>query len=206
MSDIRIENVRLSFASLMEPYLHDSTSEPTFVIDALIPEDDAQLKLIKALMLEVATEKWGEKGRQVLKMLVGEGNTFLRDGNKKINRDGDAYEGYPGHRYIKARNKVQPLLLDRDENEIDKLKGKDIPYSGCYAHIIIDVWAQDHTKNGRRINAKLLGVMFAAEGEPFGSGPQRASASAFAGLSSSDGEQDDDLGLDDDLGFDDIPF
>lgn len=202
MSDIRIENVRLSFASLMEPYQHNGKGEAAFVTDALVPKDDAQVKLIKATMLEVATEKWGEKGRQVLKMLVSEGKTFFRDGDTKINKDGEAYEGYPDHIYLKARNKVRPLLLDRNEKPIDALKGKDIPYGGCYAHIIINVWAQDN-EYGRRINAKLLGVMFAAEGEPFGSGPQRASASAFAGLSSSDGELDEPDGFEDDedLGF-----
>jgi len=201
MSDIRIENVRLSFPSLLEPSQFNEKADPVFKAYFLIAKDDPQVKLIKAAMLEAANERWGENGKKRLSVLFKKGDTCLRDGDEKVNRDDEVLDGYGGCYYIRANNAVQPLLLDRNENEIDKLKGKDIPYAGCFVHTVLNVWAQD-SHNSIRVNAKLLGVMFAAEGEPFGSGPQRASASAFAGLSSSDGELDEPDGFDDDdLGF-----
>jgi len=196
MSDIRIEHVRLSFANLLKPTKFSESDEPRFRTDLLIPKDDPQVKVIKRAMLEAANERWGEKGKQQLQVLLGKEKTFLRDGDEKVSGDGEALDGYPGHYYLRASNAVKPLLLDRNEEELDPLKGsKDTPYSGCYVHVILNVWAQD-SHNTRRVNAKLLGVMFHEDGESFGSGPQRADKSAFAGLaetaSDSDGSFDDD--------------
>ena len=201
MSDIRIENVRLSFPSLLEPSQFNDKAAAVFKADFLIAKDDPQVKLLKAAMLEAANDRWGENGKKRLGVLFKKGDTCLRDGDEKVNREGDVLDGYEGCYYIRANNAVQPLLLDRHENEINKLKGRDIPYAGCYVHTMLNVWAQD-SHGSIRVNAKLLGVMFAEDGESFGSGPQRANASAFAGLSSSDGEQDDEPDDDlDDLGF-----
>jgi len=191
MDDLRIENVRLSFPSLLEPNRFNEKSDPVFKCDLLIPKDDPQVDVIKRAMLGAATERWGEGGKKRLGVLFKKGDTCLRDGDEKTNPEGDVLDGYEGCFYLRANNAVQPLLLDSKEEPIDKLKGKDIPYAGCFVHVVLNVWAQD-SHGALRVNAKLLGVMFAGDGESFGSGPQRASASAFAGLgeTSSDDEED----------------
>jgi len=199
MPDFRIENARLSFAHLLKPNQFNPQDEPRFKSDFLVPKEDPQIKQFKRAMLGAANDRWGEKGRDVLKMLIGDEKTCLRDGDKKTDKDGTQLPEYVGHYYIRGSNAAKPLLLGLDGEPVDPLKGaEDVAYSGCYAHAFLNVWAQD-SHGTRRVNSKLLGVMFAAHGEPLGSGQQVADKSAFADLAGKSAPDDayDDSDLDD---------
>jgi hypothetical protein len=83
--------------------------------------------------------------------------------------DGDLkdYDGYANQFYIRASNQVRPTIVDRNRATITEKDGKI--YSGCYVNAIVSLWAQDN-KFGKRINANLRGVQFAADGEAFAGG------------------------------------
>ena len=89
-------------------------------------------------------------------------------------------EGYPNNHYIKARNKVRPLVIDKDRTKIlDESTGR--PYGGCYVNANIEIYAQDNGF-GKRINASLKGVQFFRDGDAF-SGGAPASEDDFDDLS-----------------------
>lgn len=167
---IKLNHVRLSFPSLFQKAQFDGTEtkyEATFLLDKV--KHAATIKEIEAFIAaKVASDL---KGAKV-------------PGNKLCLRDGDEveYDGYAGHMTLKASTKKRPLVLNKDKSPLTEEDG--VVYSGCYVNAIIDLWAQDN-QFGKRINATLLGVQFAADGEAFSSGGKSANPDDFDDL---DGE------------------
>jgi len=90
--------------------------------------------------------------------------TPLRDGGEKSHIDGYGEDVM----FINANNKARPEIRDRDgRTPLAEEDGR--PYAGCYVHAILQLWAQDN-KWGKRINASLLGIQFAGDGDAFSGG------------------------------------
>lgn len=167
LGEVRLKNVRLSFANLFEPQqgiMDEATGkrgEPKYNCSFLIPKDTADGKAIMAALKKASAEvkeaKWG-KNQPNLKP------------EKLCVRDGDleAYDGYAGHFYVSSSNSRQPVLVDRDRSPLQKESGK--LYSGCYVNAIVRIWAQDN-QYGKRVNASLEAVQFLRHGEAFGAKP-----------------------------------
>lgn len=153
---IMLHNVRLSFPSLWqhEVFGGETTGKyaATFILDKTAHAK--QIAQIQEAIAEVLKEL-------KVKALPPE-KIALKDG------DTTGREEYEGAWVIKATTKKRPTVIDRDKTPLVEEDGK--PYSGCYVNAIIDLWKQDNSY-GRRINANLLGVQFAKDGEAFGSGP-----------------------------------
>jgi hypothetical protein len=71
-------------------------------------------------------------------------------------------------------------VVDRDRTPLTASDGK--PYAGCFVNAVVELWAQDN-QYGKRINASLGGVQFAADGDAFGGGGVRTEADDFDDLS-----------------------
>ena len=155
MAKIKLNNVRLSFPSLFHKAVFngDETKyEATFLIDK-----ESQADLIKgiekAIAEKIKTELKGAK--------LPSDKICLKDG------DDIDYDGYAGHMSIKASNNKRPMVLDNDKSPLTEDDNRI--YAGCYVNVIIELWAQNNSW-GKRINANLLGVQFAKDGETFGDG------------------------------------
>jgi hypothetical protein len=162
---VKISNARLAFPALFKPaQFAGNQGEPKFSATFLIPKSDAQVKGIKAIIQNVAVEKWADKGAKILEELTKGDRICLHDGDNK-----DQYDGFSGCMSINASNKLAPKILDRDRNILSEDNGK--PYAGCYVNASVDIWAQDN-QYGKRINATLRGVQFVKDGDAFvGGGP-----------------------------------
>ena len=120
---------------------------------------------------------WDKKAAAELKALNAAGRVCLKDGDTK------AYDGYPGNWFVSASSKTQPQIFDRDTTPIsDESVGR--PYGGCKVYAWITVWVQDN-QFGKRINASIERVQFAADGTPF-SGTSRASLGAVEAIEDED--------------------
>src|SRR6185437_7635811 len=151
---ITLHNVRLSFANLFEARAGDTPgSKPKYSVASLFPKDHPDLPALKALMGKVAKDKWGDKAAAIGKSLEAGDKLAVHDGDAK-----SEYEGYAGNLFMNASNTRRPLLIDRDAQTI-LVQADDRPYSGCYANVRVQIWAQDN-EFGKRINASLLGVQF----------------------------------------------
>jgi hypothetical protein len=161
---IKLNNVRLSFPSLFQKAQFDGAEtkyEATFLLDkvkhaSVIKEIDAAIKS------KIIADLKGAR--------VPAEKLCLRDG------DETEYEGYAGHMTLKASTKKRPLVLNKDKSPLTEEDG--VVYSGCYVNAIIDLWTQNNNY-GKRINATLLGVQFAGDGEAFSSGGSTATADDF---------------------------
>lgn len=180
IGEVILKNVRLSFVALFKPGEPQKNDEGEMVPgkykanllnpkeghDDYDPENHPQnMKKLKAASEQVKTEKWGkpEKWPKFKPEKV-----FLRDGNL------ENWDGYEGCFYVSANNPNQPVLVDRKKDAKGKWieltvqnGGPRLLYSGAWANVIVRIWAQDHIKHGKRLNASIESVQFLRHGEAF---------------------------------------
>lgn len=155
MSNIKMQNVRLSFPSLFrfEEFGGESTGKyaATFVLDK---KDHADT--IDKIQKEMARlQKEELKGKLPAEKLA------MKDGDEMGRPE------FEGKMTIKASTKRRPTVINRDKSPI--AEEDEVIYAGCYVNAIISLWPQNN-QYGKRVNASLEGVQFARDGEPFGAG------------------------------------
>lgn len=196
LGEVRLENVRLSFAHLFEPQdgkVDEETGKKgedkyncAFLMSKTDDTGTKNLQRIKKAADAVKKNKWGDNIPKLKPEKV-----CLRDGEL------EDWDGYDGHFYLTASNTRPPVLVDRDRAPLKKSDGK--LYSGCFVNAIVRLWAQDN-KHGKRLNASLEAVQFYKHGEAFGAKPVDPNA-AFDDVSDTAddlapiGGGDDDDGL-----------
>lgn len=178
---IKLQGARIAFPNLFEPRAVEGEGTPAYSASFIFAKDSPNVKALNDAFEEVALEKWGAKGAVILAQLKAADKICLHDGDLK-----DKFDGYAGNLFVSARNKVKPLVMDRDKTALEARDGR--PYAGCYVNGSIEIWAQDN-KFGKRINATLRGVQFLRDGEAFAGGAP-ADESEFDSV-----EGDDDGGL-----------
>lgn len=190
--NILIPNARLNWGRLFVPEgvtLADGTvtapafsAEFIFPLDAMGTDEAGQpAKLVDVFgkeLVAVATQQWREHAMSTLAMLRKEGRICLST-DPKLDRNGVPAEAYIGQARITTRSRVRPAVFDADGTPLLNDTGR--LYDGCYVHAIVSLWVQDHPKGGRRVNANVVGVRFAKDGDAF-SGGQTIGADAFGPL------------------------
>lgn len=173
---IILKNVRCSFPQL---YRAETRGEQTFdtgITVLLDPKKDAgQLTEIKnAINQEIA-----ENTQLKRKPPSGE-KLCLRPGNR---------DEYPeGHLMLRANSKRPPVVLHKNMEKMTEADNKI--YSGCYVNVKIEIWGQSN-QLGKRVNAKLLAVQFAGDGESF-DGSYVSEETAVEGFGSLGDDSEDD--------------
>ena len=171
--------VRLAFAQhLFTAGTVGGEGKPAFSSTAILPPDHPVLAEVAAAGEKVAKEKWGAKADAILKQIKAKDFFVIHDGDSKAQ-----YEGFEGNKYISMRSDKRPNVFNKDMTQLVESDG--VIYSGCYAHVMIEVWAQDNSY-GKRINAQLTGVMFSRDGDSFGGGATPAKPDDFADLSAAE--------------------
>lgn len=167
---VQLRGVRGSFLHIFTPQTNVNDDgdavdsfNGVFIID---PKSDNVAALDKAIK-EVAAEKWKDKADSTLEYLI-EQNRVCFHRKPKRTSSGEVIDGFDGKYWISASDAARPLVLDRDKTPL--VQGDGRPYSGCYVNAIVELWAQDNPKYGRRINASLKGVQFVRHGDSFGGG------------------------------------
>lgn len=177
---VKLSNVRLAFPELWEAKQFDGSGDFKFSATFLIPKDHPVLKELESAIKQVATAKWGAKAESILASIRGNNQKFcLRDGAEKPD-----YEGYQDQYFIRASNKVRPLVIDRDRTPLIAQDGR--PYSGCYVNATITIFTYEN--KGKGIAASLGGVQFFRDGDAF-KGGGTASEDDFEDLSVAEEEE-----------------
>ena len=87
----------------------------------------------------------------------------LKDGNNSTRAE---YEGYFT---VSARNDNKPIVFKPNSNDKAENMEESKIYSGCYVDAKISLWPQNN-KYGKRVNAQLIALRYAGEGEAFSAG------------------------------------
>lgn len=178
MPRMTVKNLRLGFPAIyaMKAF---GEGDPAYGAKFPVPPDHPQVKDIDAAMLQAAKDKWGDKGPDILKLLIEDNRVCFVHKEYRSKKDGAPYDGFKDAFYLSARNggdtPTKPSAFAADNSPAGADSG--IIYAGCYVDASIDIYAQDNSF-GRRINCSLRGVRFAGPGEAF-SGGQPASADEF---------------------------
>ena len=180
-NEIRLEDVRLSFPKLWTPEPFPGGQDPTAYFSAqfILEKGHPQIKILEALMLKLANEKWNARGAAVLKAAKAVGKVFMRDGDST-----PEVEGYEGNFFVSARSKTRPTTLDGQRNPVTESDG--VIYGGCYVNAIISCYAYVKGNNG--LGAGLKGVQFKRKGDAFSGGGTPAESDDFDEISVDDAD------------------
>lgn len=177
-----IENCRIAFANDLFVAKAVRGGKPRYSSSFLIPPTHPAVVKLRAVIERVANEKWGAKGPAILKALEAQDKTCLHDGNLK------SYTGYEGNLYVSAARRPEegkPRVVDRNANDVTQDMG--VIYSGCRVIALLEIWAQDSTDFGKRVNATIRGVQFFGDDVRF-SGSGSASDDEFQKLDATNEE------------------
>lgn len=195
--EVKLQNVRLSFFHGFKPQERrdDKTKELVGYNynTSILLDKKTQAELIaqvKDAMRKARDSEWGENPPR-----IPAERYCLRDGEPADPDTGEAkplYEGYGGQMVLSANRvitvedyeAIKKGEKDRPVTIIGPRKGANgkfailnensefAPYSGCYANVIVRIYALNKSDWPARINASLEAVQFRAHGERFGgSGP-----------------------------------
>lgn len=155
-SKVRLKNVRLSFPQLFTPKSVNG-SEPKYSASFLMDKatDRKQLDAIEKAIEECKKAKWGANLPKGIKSCLHEGSSKEFDGYDETNM------------FVSTSSSRRPVVVDRDLQPLTSADNK--PYAGSFVNATIRLWAQDN-QFGKRINAEVLAVQFAKDGEAFGGG------------------------------------
>lgn len=172
-----LKNVRLAFTQRLWRAESPEAGKPgSFGCTIILQKDDPQVAAIKKRMAEVRAAKWGANPPPNIKYC-------LRDGAEKEHLAGFG----PDTVFFNANSKTRIGIFDKDgKTPLTEADGK--PYSGCFANVMIDFWAQNPADPtwGKKINAGISGVQFAGDGEAFAGGTAPAAPGSFDPLDDSD--------------------
>lgn len=152
MSKIKVARTRLSFPSLFRTakFGEEDTGkyEATFILDKV--KHAKEIEQIKTAMQEMIKEG---------KAKIPSDKLCLKDGDESGRPE------FEGAYTLKASTKKRPVVIGKDRAPLTE--EDNVMYAGCYVNAIFSLWRQDN-QFGKRINAQLDGLQFAAEGEAFG--------------------------------------
>lgn len=176
---VKIADARLAFAQhLFTAGTVGGEGKPAYSLTAILPPDHPAIAELEAAEEAVAEAKWDKKAKANLQAIRNAGKGVVKDGDLKAN-----YAGFEGNKYVSTRSDKRPNVYGKDGSQLSEDDG--VIYSGCYGHVIVEVWAQDN-QYGKRINAQITGVMFTRDGDSFGGGATPATADDFADLSAAE--------------------
>lgn len=161
---------RLAFPKLNKPEEFkagqgNARYSAAFLID---PKSDSAKKVVAAIK-EAAKETWPKNGDKKYEQLKSQDKLALHDGNNKADLD-----GYEGMLYLNASAKPEmpPTLLyskNGKNHNVENREEQTLIYAGCYVVARVTFWGQTANSGfGERINASLLAVQFAGDGDRFG--------------------------------------
>lgn len=145
---IILNDVRLSFPSLMQTETYNGQDTGKYAATFLIPKGTEQAKMIKEAEKAIF-QGFGKKVK-----------TCIKDGDS----EDITYDGYAGHWAIKCNTKRKPVVLNRDKTPIEDIE--EICYAGCYVNASIELYPLDN-QYGKRVCGQLNGIQFVKDGEPF---------------------------------------
>lgn len=154
---------RISYPALIEPQAGPNGGAAKFGGTFLMPKTnkDAVMPLHDAIMKE-GKAFFGDKfealkNSGVLKLP-------LKDGDKKLDGDGNPALGYAGTLYAAARSKTRPKIV----NQMKQPLAPEEVYAGCWVHAVVAVYGYNYENMSKGVGLSLLGVQFIKDDERFG--------------------------------------
>lgn len=155
-TQVTLKRVRLAFVKVNKPEEFTvGDGKPRYSVSILMEKGGDNQQLLTGAIRAAAIGKWGDKAADELKRLKLQARLCMYDGDSK------EYAGFEGMTAANASCSADmpPTLVTRGRQRLVNAEQSQI-YSGCWANVIVNTWAQEHPTFGKRINAELKGIQF----------------------------------------------
>lgn len=174
-NEVLLQNVRMSYVHLLEPYQNPNQvgQEPKYSAMILVPKTDAaQVQAIQNAIdatIAEARVKYGAKVPAMPKTPIHDGDGYT-PGGKEYGPE------CKGHWVFNASQvlKFKPEVVDMQGNPLTE---PSQVYSGMYVNVLINFYFYNNQSAG--ISAGLGPVQKVRDGEPLGGGAPASAASVF---------------------------
>lgn len=215
MSDIpakiKIRRARAQYPNVFVAKNFEGEGRERYSITLILPKDHPDLAALTKYQKQVAQEKFGSKTAAVYKEMQASNRLAIHDGDTKAAKPGFADNlfinagVYEDDDAVAGGLPVYDKFKDAATGKAKKLTAADGRiYAGCYVNAVINLWAQDN-QWGRRINAKLLSVQFADDGEKLSFGAT-SDADDYEAVDEPAAEMPEEAGTTEAPAGDDFPF
>lgn len=156
---IHLENVRLSYPHLDEPWAKD-------------PAKDKVRYSATFLMPKTTHREAKDLIKEHNENLMKAGKVPFIKPDARCLRDGDqtGKPEYAGNYYVASGETNPPAIRTQTPGQrLTPEQTKRMFYAGCYVNAVVRPWLQNNV-HGKRVNAGLTAVQFLRDGEPFGEG------------------------------------
>jgi len=195
---VKLRNVKTPralgcYVTLAKPRAVEVGKEPEYSIALLWPKT-TDISDIRKAIEEAAVSKFGPAAPRLLGTKL---KTPLKDGNTKVNDEGEVDPIYKDKWFVNARSKQRVPIVGVDLQPVDPSE----VYSGCYFHAQLRFYPFDWNKGqSRGVGCGLQNIMLVGRGKRIDG--RETAEQAFKDFVPEVSEGDD---LDDLIG-DDIPF
>lgn len=187
--DMKTPLARVAFANtLYEPQDRDNGKKQYGC--SLLWTKGTDLSALQQLVLEVITEEWGDKAKQMFKDGLIK-NPFL-DGDSKQGKNkstGEYHPGFEGTTFIRVTSGegYPPKLFDQ---KVKPVVGKDEIYSGCYVYAVVNAFTWENKENGKGVTFGVSLIQKAKDGERLGGGGAPNPEAFFESVASDDAPEE----------------
>lgn len=143
---------RLAFGqNLFEPQKMDNGDEK-YNCTLLFPKGDGELKKLEASAVAAATEKWGDKAKDMIANGAIKSPFLDGDGAQAVSKKtGERHAGFAGCKFIRPGSGVKfpPRLIDRGLNPI--MDQSELP-SGSWVFALVNAFCWENKNQGKGIS------------------------------------------------------
>lgn len=162
-TNIRIGEVRFSYANVFAPRKSDDSADGKYGVCIIIPKDDKETiaaieAAVNAAKQKGKTEKWGGK-------IPANVRTPLRDGD--IDREDD--EAFAGCYFLNASSKNKPGIRVLENGATYEAMDAEDFYSGCYGAVTVNFFPYENSGN-KGVAAGLNNLIKTRDGERLSGG------------------------------------
>jgi hypothetical protein len=160
---VKLRNVKTPralgcYVTLAKPRAMEVGKEPEYSIALLWPKT-TDISDIRKAIEEAAVSKWGPAAPRLLGTKL---KTPLKDGNTKVNDDGEIDPIYKDKWYVNARSKQRVPIVGVDLQPVDPSE----VYSGCFFHAQLRFYPFDWNKGqSRGVGCGLQNIMLVGKGK-----------------------------------------
>jgi hypothetical protein len=160
---VKLRNVKTPralgcYVTLAKPRAMEAGKEPEYSI-ALLWDKSVDISDIRKAIEEAAVSKFGPAAPKLLGTKL---KTPLKDGDLKVNDDGEVDPIYKGKWFVNARSKQRVAIVGTDLQPVDPSE----VYSGCYFHAQLRFYPFDWNKGqSRGVGCGLQNVMLVHKGK-----------------------------------------
>jgi len=168
-----LKGITLSYPYILEKNKgtpQNPATNPAYQAVILIDKKHPQVAEVRKAIEDAGAEKFGKLWPKLKAAVAGTDHEPLKDGDKKLDKEGNIASGYEGRYYLKAKStKVRPKLRNKAKEVVVPTEDTiaELFYGGVTADAEINAFAYEHSGK-RSVSFGLIQLRSHERGDAFG--------------------------------------